>query len=83
MENKSSHPSRRRFVWGVGILSLLTAAGSALKFPFLNKKSRPEIKGKTVKMLTQDGTLVEIDAALITASRKKATNSDLQNWIKK
>ncbi|MEO8884988.1 MAG: hypothetical protein ABI367_02925 [Mucilaginibacter sp.] len=81
MENNNNQPSRRKFMWGVGVLSLLVAAGSALKFPFLNKKAA--VKGKTVKMLTQDGKLVEVDAALITSARKKATNSDLQNWINK
>jgi len=34
-------------------------------------------------MLTQDGRLVEIDEALLTASRKKVTDIELQNWIKK
>jgi hypothetical protein len=40
-------------------------------------------KKQVVKMLTEDGRLVEVDGALLSASRKKITNSELQNWIKK
>lgn len=70
--------SRRRFlVWGAGAAGAITFL-SGLNFlkPF-SKKS--EMK----KMLTQDGTLVEIDAALLKKTNKKATNKDLQQWIKR
>jgi len=77
MENENKKQSRKKFI-SLGISSAALLA----TFRFLNFKKKDKEPG-TVKMLTQDGTLVEIDAALITASRKKATNSDLQNWIKK
>ncbi len=81
-------PSRRKFVWRVGAFALVTAVAAAVKFPFLSLKSsrvtgKPEIKKKTIKMLTQDGQLVEVDEALLTASRKKVTDNELLNWIKK
>ena len=78
-------PTRRKFIWGVGVLSLFAAVASSL--PFFSKKNviacKPESKKRTLTMLTQDGKLVEIDASLITASRKKISNKELQNWIKK
>jgi hypothetical protein len=36
-----------------------------------------------VKMLTQDGSLVEIDKKLLASSGKKISNEELQQWIKK
>jgi hypothetical protein len=82
-----SSPSRRKFVWGLGILSLFAAIGSAAKFPFsgIRKVSGPKpiCKNTTVKMLTQDGRIVEIDATFIASNSKKITNTELQNWIKK
>jgi hypothetical protein len=80
-------PSRRKFVWGLGIFSLVTAIGAAAKFPFSGLKKAPanksECKNTTIKMLTQDGRIVEVDATLISSNRKKVTNTELQNWIKK
>jgi len=82
--------SRRKFVWGVGVLSAFAAftAATGLSLSFLNKKKnviacKPESTKKIIKMLTQDGQLVEIDESLISAARKKITNDELQNWIKK
>lgn len=83
----ASIPSRRKFVWGVGILSMFAAVAAATGLSFSSKKSiiacKPESKKRTVKMLTQDGSLVEVDELQITGSRKKIKNNELQNWIKK
>jgi uncharacterized protein YpmB len=80
----ANSPSRRKFVWGVGILSVFAAISAATGLPFFVKKvAKTEGKKRTVKMLTEDGRLVEIDEALMTASRKKITNTELQHWIKK
>ena len=81
-------PSRRKFVWGLGIMTVFAAISTAVKAPFLSKKKgplfgKPEIKNKTVTMLTQDGRLVQIDGALLAANSKKVTDTELQNWIKK
>ena len=82
---KTISPTRRKFVWGIGILSLFAAVASNL--PFFSKKNviacKPESKKRILTMLTQDGKLVEIDESLMTASRKKISNTELQNWIKK
>jgi len=83
----ASSPSRRKFVWGLGIFSLFAAVGAAAKFPFSGIKrvlaTKPECKNTTVKMLTQDGRIVEVDAALLASNSKKISNTELQNWIKK
>lgn len=80
-------PTRRKFVRVAGILSMFAAITAAMGFRFPGKKNiiacGPGEKKKTVKMLTQDGTLVEIDASLLTGSAKKITNSELKNWVKK
>ena len=68
--------SRKKILlWGAALLSSITL----LKFIPGNKTK----KSKTVKMLTQDGKLVEIDADKLPTARRVATKSDIQNWIKK
>lgn len=58
----------------LGILSLFATAGVAFK-PWGDKKT------KTVKMLTRDGKLVEVDASLLATNRKKISDKELQNWV--
>ena len=77
MTTENKKQSRRRFIfWGVAS----AAAISALRFirPGLKKETV-----KTVKMLTQDGKLVEIDIAAIPKDKKKISDKELQNWIRK
>jgi hypothetical protein len=76
MDQNQSAPSRKKFLlWGAAILSSLTV----FKFISVDKKK----KGETVKMLTQDGKLVEVDIAALPSKKKKITNKELQNWIGK
>jgi len=84
-ENKGAadSPTRRKFVWGMGILSAFAAVGSITGLSFWRKKKPLENKKQTVKMLTQDGRLVEVDVARISGNMKKVTNTELQHWIKK
>ena len=74
--------SRRKLIAGLGVLSLFPIAKMATAF---NKKEviacAPEIK--TVKFLTQDGTLVEVDASKIKAGKEKISNQQLQSWVNK
>ena len=76
MQVNESKISRKKMVSWLGIVSLFTMAGAAFK-PWKNKPP------KTVKMLTQDGKLVEVDASFLAACRKKISDKDLQNWVKK
>ena len=75
MQIKDQKVTRRKLVGWLGVLSLFTMAGAAFR-PRKNKKAR------TVKMLTQDGKLVEIDATLLAANTKKISDKELQNWVK-
>ena len=74
MEQKPETSSRKKFVlWGLGILSSVTAF--KLITPAKKKKD-------TVKMLTQDGKLVEVDKELL-APGKKITDEQLKSWVSK
>lgn len=76
MENTQTKPDRRKVLGWLTIFSVVTAVGGSL---FFKKKQ----KVKTIKMLTQDGKLVEVDASLIHKTGKKISNLELQNWIGK
>lgn len=39
-------------------------------------------KSETVKMLTEDGQLVEVDKNMLAAGGKKITDKELQQWVK-
>lgn len=84
---QTESPSRRKFVLSVAVLSAFAALLAAVRIPFPAKKNAiacaPESKKKMIKMLTQDGRLVEIDEAFMNAGRRKVTNTELQHWIKK
>lgn len=75
MNTENKNQTRRKFItWGVASAAVFTA------FKFL----KPSVKKpETVKMLTQDGKLVEVDIASLPSNKKKITNGELQNWIKK
>jgi protein-disulfide isomerase len=76
MQESQKFQSRKKFLlWGAAALSSV----SVLKFFKAPKKK----KNETVKMLTQDGKLVEVTISAIPSKQRKITNKELQNWIKK
>ncbi len=76
MEQSTNAASRKKIIiWGAAILS------SFAFFRFFSGSKKE--KNETVKMLTQDGRLVEIDKKLLASSGNKITNEELQKWIKK
>ena len=75
MQSDDHKVTRRKLVGWLGIFSLFTIAGGALR-PWKNNAK------KTVKMLTQDGKLVEVDATLLAANNKKISDKELRNWVK-
>lgn len=76
MEPTTKTPTRKKFLlWGAAIVSSITFL-KILPKPNKNKKV-------TVKMLTQDGRLVEIDKSLLVSSGTKINDKDLQEWVKK
>ncbi len=80
MQQESKIKSRKKFLlWGTAVLSSFTI----LKF-FGSRKEKPEVKDTgTVKMLTQDGKLVEIDREFLAGTGHTISNEELQQWIKK
>lgn len=73
MQNNQQDNSRRKFViWTASIVSGLTLLSTGLRF---------RKKKETVRMLTQDGRLVEIDKRLTRGSKEKISLEKLKNWI--
>ena len=78
MSNSHRKDSSRRKFLSLGLL----AAGSGLVATKATAQAVPE-SGKTVKMLTPDGKLVEVDQAIIDQAKvgKKASKKDIIEWI--
>ena len=75
MKTENKNQNRRRFI-GLGLVS--AAVFSALKFILPSRE-----KIETVRMLTQDGKLVEIDKDMIPGNKRKITDPELKAWVKK
>jgi hypothetical protein len=85
-ETESIQPelkTRRKLLAGIGLLSF---------FPFIKLFSKktpviscapPPEKKETMKVLSRDGHLVEVDVSRIKRIEGKISNEELQNWIKK
>ena len=76
MENKNL-PRKKFLVWGIGLASLLTIPA------FLRRSKKQKASGSTVKMLTQEGNLVEIAIADIPSKKKKIKPADIPAWVKR
>ena len=74
MEQDQNTTSRKKFfLLGLGIVSSITA----LKLIFPKKK-----KNTTVKMLSEDGKLVEVDISKIRKTGVKVSDKDVITWVK-
>ena len=76
--------TRRKLLAGIGLLSLFPLWKTGL---FGKKKSviscaPPEVK-ETMKVLSQDGQLVEVDMSKIKSFQGKISMEDLQKWVKR
>ena len=80
MNNLNKVQTRKKFI-GAGI----TAAAFLTAFRFIMpEKNTP--KANTVRMLTQDGKLVEVEVEeknLVSDKRSKITDEELKNWVSK
>jgi hypothetical protein len=79
--------ARRRLLAGagIGLLSLLSFFKSGLfakKTPVISCAPPPE-KKETMKVLSQDGQLVEVDISKIKRLKEKVSDEELKNWIRK
>ena len=74
MEQKPTTSTRRKFfLWGAGIVTSFTA----LKL-ILPKKKKPS----TVKMLSEDGKLVEVDTEKIKKTGIRVSDKEVITWVK-
>ena len=84
--NTETQLVRRKVLWwgGLGAIAVFfTGVRFRNLFSFRKEviSCAPE-EPKTIKMLTQDGKLVEIDAALISGiSKEKITDEDLKKFV--
>jgi hemerythrin superfamily protein len=81
MQQPDKTSTRKKFLlWGAAVLSSLTA----FKLITGSRKTRGGAGEKTVKMLTQDGKLVEVDAEkLLFSKREKINDEQLKIWVHK
>lgn len=65
----------------LGLMSgIMAVIGKAIFPP--KKEERESSAGEKVRLLAQDGKLVEVDKrALEAATRKKATNAEIRNFV--
>lgn len=77
--------TRRKLLAGIGLLSafsLWKTTGLFFKKKQVTACAPPEEK-KTMKVLSQDGRLVEVDISKIKMLKGKISDKELQDWIKK
>ena len=74
--NKTSISNSRRklLYWAAGTFSGL------LFWRF--KKHVPKQESSPIKMLTEDGQLVEVDPRFLAGGGRKITKEEMQSWIK-
>lgn len=78
MQDSQKSTTRKKF-----LLWTATALASVTALKFFNGSKKEEKKSTTVRMLTQDGTLVEVDQELVIQSARKISDKELQQWVKK
>ena len=82
---KTGTETRRKLLAGIGVLSAFSL-WKATGFFFKKKQviaCAPPDEKKTMKMLSQDGKLVEVDISKIKIRKGKISDKELQDWIKK
>jgi len=81
MQTETKSSSRKRFlIWSAAVLASVSASRL---FNFSGKPGKNH-GPHTVKMLTQDGKLVEVDGDKIyCGKRKKISDDQLKTWVNK
>ena len=76
MQPSRNKLSRKSFIiFGVSVSALFGIPA------FLRHRQQASVK--TVKMLTEDGKLVEIDATLLPSKKQKLALNDIRTWVHK
>ena len=74
MDNDNQIQSRKKFIFlGINYVLLI------IVFRFLKKKKKK--KATTMKMLTQDGKLVEVELSKLSRKGKKIKDGDIHSWV--
>ena len=76
--------SRRKWLAGIGLLSLFPLFRSSIfskKNPVISC-APPDEKKETMKLLSQDGKLMEVDISKISQTKHKISDLELKSWIK-
>lgn len=71
MKDELNNDRRTWLKWLMGSAVVVTTLG------FFGKSKKP----KMIKMLTQDGKLVEIPADKLAGKHRKVTRKELQTWV--
>lgn len=75
--------SRRKLLAGIGLLSFFPFSKLfSKKNPVISCAPPPE-KTETMKVLSQDGRLIEVDVSKIKRLKEKISDEELKNWIRK
>lgn len=77
--------TRRKLLAGIGLFSLFSLWKTTGLF---SKKKEiisctPPADSQTMKVLSQDGRLVEIDISNIKSRKGKVSDQELRDWVKK
>ena len=75
MQQTSRTNTRKKFIWLGGAILAWFATSRIFG-------SQENNKTEKVKMLTEDGNLVEVDKSRLLAGGRKVTNNELQQWVK-
>lgn len=81
MQQPTTSTRKKFLLWGAALVSFVTVFKIFKGSKKTNATSSDAGNGR-VKMLTQDGKLVEIDKEMLASGGKKITNEELQQWIK-
>ena len=74
MQIESNRVPRKKYIIWLAILSLVAMIGASFRS---SKIKTP----KTVKIITRNGQLVEVNARLLAAYRKRVSDKELLNFI--
>jgi hypothetical protein len=75
VSSNSNLKRRRKLLYWLG-----GALSAIILWRFGNRETKA---GKTVKMLTEDGTLVEVNAKHLTGAGRPAKPGEIQTWVKR
>lgn len=83
MQQTKPTPTRKKILlWGAALISSVTVF-KLFKWSNNAGSSTDEKNTESVKMLSQDGKLVEIKKSLLLSSGKKISDEELKKWVKK